>query len=322
MRVRTICFMLLAIPTACCLDFRALAAEPAEAAPQDPDFAVQGEYVGKMKSADGEQKLGAQVIALDKGKFRAVLSEGGLPGDGWSRGERRQCDGERVAERTTFRDGDATLVIEAGILKISRDGKTVGELPKVTRRSPTLGAKPPAGAVVLFDGRSAEGFSGGRMTDDGLLMQGATSQRKFQSGTLHLEFRIPYDPMEPSRGNSGVYLQSRYEVQILNSFGFEPHNHECGGIPSIKAADVIMNFPPLAWQTYDVDFIAAKYEGDKKLANARMTVRHNGVVIHNDVEMPHVTTSAPLADGPEPGPLDLQEHGSQVRFRNIWFAEK
>ena len=160
------------------------------------------------------------------------------------------------------------------------------------------------------------------MTDDGLLMQGATSQRKFQSGTLHIEFRIPYDPLERSRGNSGVYLQSRYEVQILNSMGLEPHNHECGGIPSIKAPDLCMSFPPLAWQTYDVDFTAARYDGDKKMANARMTVRHNGVVIQNDVEMPNVTTSAPLADGPAPGPLNLQEHGSQVRVRNIWFVEK
>jgi hypothetical protein len=83
-----------------------------------------------------------------------------------------------------------------------------------------------------------------------------------------------------------------------------------------------MSFPPLAWQTYDVEFTAAKYRDGKKEESTRMTVKHNGVVIHDDVEVPHITTSAPLEEGPEPGPLNLQEHGAEVRYRNIWFLPR
>jgi hypothetical protein len=214
------------------------------------------------------------------------------------------------------------VTCDKDVLRVATGGKEIGRLKKVERRSPTLGAKPPKGAVVLFDGKTTDAFEAGRTTDDGLLIPGASSKASFQSGTLHVEFQVPFGPELPSRGNSGVYLQSRYEVQILDSFGFKPHNHECGGIPSIKAADVTMSFPPLAWQTYDVEFTAAKYRDGKKEESTRMTVKHNGVVIHDDVEVPHITTSAPLEEGPEPGPLNLQEHGAEVRYRNIWFLPR
>ncbi|MBS0201696.1 MAG: DUF1080 domain-containing protein [Planctomycetes bacterium] len=193
---------------------------------------------------------------------------------------------------------------------------------RVTRRSPTLGMKPPNGAIVLFDGTNVDQFENGRMTDDKLLIPGTTTRPRFQSGTLHVEFQVPYAPEVPSRGNSGVYLQSRYEVQILDSIGFDPHNHECGGIPSIKAADVMMSYPPLQWQTYDIEFTAAQIQDGKKSKSARMTVRHNGVLIHDDVEVPHATTSSPWEEGSEPGPINLQEHGAAVRYRYIWFLPR
>jgi hypothetical protein len=85
-----------------------------------------------------------------------------------------------------------------------------------------------------------------------------------------------------------------------------------------------MCFPPLTWQTYDIDFTAAEYDAAGKLTkNARITVRHNGVVVHNNLELPNrKTTAAPVDVGPEPGPIYLQDHGNPVRFRNIWFVEK
>jgi hypothetical protein len=248
-----------------------------------------------------------------------VVFVNGLPGDGWDKSDTTEWKGASVDGITTFKDGGETARIEDGALVLLAEATGSGKLPRVTRRSPTLGAKPPQGAVVLFDGKSADQFDKGRITEDGLLMQGATSKAGFQSGTLHVEFQIPFGPLILSRGNSGVYLQSRYEVQILDSMGFKPHNHECGGIPSVKAPDVTMSYPPLAWQTYDVEFTAAQYQDGKKTKNARMTVRHNGVVIHDDVEVPHITTSAPLEEGPDPGPLNLQDHGSEVRYRNLWF---
>ncbi|MBI5759542.1 MAG: DUF1080 domain-containing protein [Planctomycetales bacterium] len=299
------------------------AAEPRDEVPKDPDFLVQGEYVGEVPKPDGKKRIGVQVIALGKGMFHAMWREGGLPGDGWDKTEATPYDGETVEGVTTFKVGEYTAKIKDGVMVVTAQGNVVvGELKRIVRKSPTLGDKPPKGAVVLFDGKNADQFENGRMTDDGLLKQGATSKFKHQSGTLHIEFQIPYGPLVPSRGNSGCYLQSRYEVQMLDSFGLKPHNHECGGIPSIKEPDINMSFPPLSWQTYDVDFTAAQFANGEKTKNARMTVRHNGVVVHDNVELPHATTSSPLPEGPELGPINLQDHQAEVRYRNIWFVEK
>ena len=138
---------------------------------------------------------------------------------------------------------------------------------------------------------------------------------------MHLEFRTPYKPTArgQGRGNSGFYAQGRYEVQILDSFGLEGADNECGGVYSVGSPKVNMCFPPLSWQTYDVDFKAARYDAEgKKTKDAIMTVRHNGVVIHQDLVADHSTTASPLKEGPEPGPINLQDHGNPVRFRNIW----
>ena len=118
---------------------------------------------------------------------------------------------------------------------------------------------------MLFDGKSADAFKGGKMTEDGLLMQGCTSKQKFGSCKVHIEFRTPYQPEDrgQARGNSGIYVGARYECQMLDSFGLKGENNECGGLYSVKAPDVNMCLPPLAWQTYDIDYTAAKYEGDK-----------------------------------------------------------
>ncbi len=263
-----------------------------------------------------------QAISLGKGKFHAVWWNGGLPGDGWDKHESAPREGEIVAGVTTFKADEQTATIKDGVMVLTTDGKVIGELKRIVRKSPALGAKPPKGAVVLFDGKNDDQFENGRVTKDELLMQGATSKFKHQSGTLHIEFQIPYGPLVPSRGNSGCYLQSRYEVQMFDSFGLKPHNHECGGIPSIKEPDLNMSFPPLSWQTYDVDFTAAQFANGQKTKNARMTVRHNRVVVHDNVELPHATTSSPQPEGPEPGPINLQDHNSEVRYANVWFLEK
>ena len=159
------------------------------------------------------------------------------------------------------------------------------------------------------------------MSDDKLLMEGATSKELFGSFKLHLEFRLPFKPHArgQARGNSGLYMQGRYETQILDSFGLEGKNNECGGVYSISDPSVNMCLPPLVWQTYDVDFTAAKYDDSgKKTENARMTVLLNGVKVHDNLELPRGTTAHPVKESPEPGPVYLQNHGNPVRFRNIW----
>ncbi len=110
---------------------------------------------------------------------------------------------------------------------------------------------------------------------------------------------------------------------MLDSFGLAGKHNECGGIYEIRDPSVNMCFPPLQWQTYDVDFTAAKFDDSgKKTANVRMTVLHNGVRIHDNIEVPRSTRAAPLAEGPEPGFIHLQNHGNPVRYRNIWVVEK
>ncbi|WP_425619422.1 DUF1080 domain-containing protein [Anatilimnocola sp. NA78] len=295
----------------------------------DADFAYQGEYAGKIKDEEGnEASIGVQVIALGKGMFRAVGYPGGLPGDGWDKQEKIEVDGELKDGVISFeKDGGKGVVSKDGTLTIVAGDKEIGTINKVNRSSKTLGAKPPMGAVVLFDGKNADAFEGGKVSEDGNLSQGSTSKQKFGSYKLHVEFRTPYQPEDrgQGRGNSGVYMQGRYEVQMLDSFGLAGKMNECGGIYTVKDCDVNMCFPPLAWQTYDIDYTAAKYDdAGKVISPPKITVEHNGVVIHKDVALPtdRNTTAAPVKPGPEPGPIYLQNHGNPVRYRNIWLLEK
>ncbi len=281
----------------------------------DADFAFQGEYTGSLGEPRSGMKMGVQVIALGEGKFHAVSFPGGLPGNGWDGKKKTTVEGE-LKEGVLKFDG---IEVKDGKMKIG-DGAS---LEKIHRKSSTLGKKPPAGAVVLFDGKNADQWEKGKLTEDGLLMQGCTSKQTFDSHRIHIEFRLPYEPQNrgQGRGNSGIYLQGRYEVQMLDSFGLEGKDNECGGVYTVGAPELNMCYPPLSWQTYDIDYTAAKYdENDKLIDNPRMTVRHNGVVIHKDLELPgeRNTTAAPLKAGPEPGPVYLQNHGNPVRYRNIW----
>lgn len=200
-------------------------------------------------------------------------------------------------------------------------GKRI-KLKKVVRKSSSLGAKPPKGAVVLFDGTNVDAWHG-EMDDRKLLAFGASTKNKYNSFTLHLEFILPFEPhaREQGRGNSGVFMQGRYECQILDSFGLSGDSNECGGIYSLAKPLVNMCYPPLSWQTYDIDFTAAKWIDGKKASNAKVSVSHNGVIIHKDYELP---SNTPFAgpEGAEPGGLELQNHGNPVFFRNIWLLEK
>jgi hypothetical protein len=177
---------------------------------------------------------------------------------------------------------------------------------------------------VHFDGSNADHFVGGKVTDDHLLMADTASKEKFADHSLHIEFRTPFRPEArgQARGNSGVYLQSRYEVQVLDSFGLSGEDNECGGIYKIAKPKVNMCFPPLTWQTYDIDFVAAKYDRDgKKSSPAKVTIRHNGVVIHDNLELKSGTPGR-LPEGPDAQPLYLQGHGNPVVYRNIWVVTK
>ena len=160
--------------------FMVAADKPQEGVYDDPakvdaDYAFQGEYSGEL--GDDKVKYGVQVIALGDGKFHAAGLPGGLPGDGWNRAAKIEVDGKLVDGKLEFgtNEGKAVLKGDGTVLLFDGSGNAVGELKRVQRESPTLGAAPPKEAIVLFDGKSPENFEGGKVTDDGLLKEGVTS---------------------------------------------------------------------------------------------------------------------------------------------------
>ena len=299
--------------------------DPVVALREDPDFAIQGEY----RSAEGAPPLGAQVVALGSGKFDVYLLAGGLPGAGWEPGQLRTLlKGEKKGDAVECSDNaeKTSANITNGQLSVQTAGGEKQLLTRIERQSPTLNAKPPAGAITLFDGTNADAWENGKVENGLLLATNVTSKQRFGSYTLHAEFRTPYMPAArgQQRGNSGIYHSGRWETQILDSFGLDGRDNECGGIYSISKPRLNMALPPLAWQSYDVEFTAAKFDAEgKRTAWPRITVRLNGVLVHENLELAKdFTTAAPLSKplvGPE-GPVFMQNHGNPVVFRNIWIV--
>jgi hypothetical protein len=324
--------------------------------PTDPslpiDFKIQGEYLGDDKTGG---KVGAQVISLGRGNFQAVVLPGGLPGAGWDGKNKILLDGKLDGDRAVFSptkgkrryldnnpsvfsatskfpppgQKDYNGLINGNTFTLTTDDGRSLALQRTIRTSPTLGAKPPEGALVLFDGKDTKEWNGGRLDPmTGLLNtdgRDIRSKRKFNNYTVHVEFLLPYRPLArgQGRGNSGFYQVDMYEVQILDSFGLDGKNNECGGVYTKLDPKVNMCLPPLQWQTYDIDFTnAVRDESGKKVKNARLTARHNGVVIHDDAEITGKTGGARNDPEGTPGPLQLQGHGNPLQFRNIWIVEK
>jgi hypothetical protein len=194
---------------------------------------------------------------------------------------------------------------------------------------------PPSGALVLFDGgdldrwvkadgRSAPAWAlvGGSAMEVTPRSGGIITRQKFDGHfKLHVEFRVPYMPRAQgqARGNSGVYLQGRYEVQILDSYGLKSRDNDCGGVYQVATPKVNACKAPTVWQSYDIDFRAPRFVDGKKVEPARISVVHNGVPIHEDVAIPVDNTTAGLGGDPsQPGPILLQDHGNPVQYRNIW----
>ncbi len=306
-------------------------------------------FVGDWQGTWGDDALCVQVIAWEKGPYTANV----LAAFDTCDPRLAELKGKRSGDRVEFRgqqDGTAwTGRIKGSVFK----GKTAGaksasfRLKKVVRLSPTLGAKAPEGAVVLFDGTSFDNWvraepdssgvdSGGqagenkcrwKLLDNGAAEVrggGIVSMHGFVDHKLHLEFRTPFRPNATGqgRGNSGVFLQGRYEVQILDSYGLEGKRNECGGIYQVAQPRVNMAAPPRQWQTYDITFFAPKFdENGEKKRDAVITVLHNGVMIHENQPVPHPTSGSIGGDIREAQGVHLQDLGNPVQYRNIWAVE-
>ncbi len=189
--------------------------------------------------------------------------------------------------------------------------------------------------VRLFDGSSTDAwrhkdrYDVGWPIEDGELVvaPGAGSlysRELFQDFRLHVEFAVPESPdgvQGQGRGNSGLYLQGRYEVQILDSYGKPTFEKiDCASIYRFKTPDVDVSRPPGEWQSYDIVFRAPRFDGEgQRSEHPRLSVWWNGTLVHDDVEITVEYTGAGRWGHPsEPGPIQLQDHGNPVRFRNLW----
>lgn len=291
--------------------------------------ATEGKYFAQVYlSKDGIYKINLTTDLTSRAAPLAILkSESNnanlikFSGDGWN--------GSIKNSKLTITNGTETI-----------------EMNPFIRVSPTLNAKPPKDAIILFNGKNLDAWTkvlekdwlvGGAPADnfkilpDGILevvphqpgyYESIITKQKFGDIKLHLEFRLL-----GGITNGGIYLQSRYELNIKDAYG-EPGTTPIGfgniANPKDLYPNVNVAFPPLQWQTFDIDFRAPRFDasGTKKTENARITVIHNGVTIYKDVEIIEVKGSTAKLGEAGVGPIYLQDHGSAYQFRNIWLIDK
>jgi hypothetical protein len=323
----------------------ALAAGAAAAAESASDPFL-GDYQGARAGAR-PTPVCAQVFPLGKGEYQINLTpefdercppyasltgrlEGGsirFQGAGWS----GAVSAERIAGESLVREKPLRF-----------------ELKKTMRTPPRLGEKPPKGALVLFDGGDLKHWSGVNQrfelgapiwkSVDGVLratpverkpevMRHLTTTRAFPYCRLHVEFRSPLmaEARGQLRGNSGIVFEdyAYHELQILDSYGLPGYYDDCGSIYKVAAPMINMCAPPTYWQTYDITYRAPRYDSSLKLVSpGRITVDHNGKLIHKDFELPDSAAAEKLRrESPgsrKPGRIRLTYHNDPVQFRNIW----
>ena len=298
-----------------------------------PNFvrAIADPLVGDWQ---GEGGLVAQVFLTPGGKYQAnLLTAFDTPSNVLA-----VLQGAAPGGTATFTGDGGSGVIENSHFTGSM-GEKKFDLQHIVRTSPTLGAKPPKGAIVLFDGHNLDAWAKKngkewlvengpvpwKLLPDGTLeivptTESIITHQKFGDCHLHVEFRTIGFPSK-----SAVFLEARYEININETYGHTEGNMTGGmdntttaGHPRVRAA-----LPPLVWQTFDVDFRAPRYDASgKKTENPRITVLLNGVTIYNDKELdpPHLSARR-LGEAPT-GPIMLQDHQTPLQYRNIWLVEK
>ena len=305
----------------------------------------QGEWqkVGKQSA----RPVVAQVIPRGGGRYEVVFREvfdRRCPVYGRAEG---RAEGGRLAFQG---DGFTGAIADARMTGKGRRtdhmGATDGRpfaLTRVVRPCPGVGAEPPNGAVVLFDGSGFDQWEPDRgtaipwkiadraalvwptMTEHAIGV-GLRTKRAFGDYRLHLEFRLPLmaDAVGQTRANSGITFEDYrwHELQILDSYGLPGYWDECGAIYRFAAPMVNVCAPPGVWQSYDVTYHGPRYDADgKRLRAARVTVILNGTVVQKDLELPGGDVPTNRFGSKQIGRIRLQHHGDPIAFRNIWLVE-
>ncbi|MBM4017666.1 MAG: DUF1080 domain-containing protein [Planctomycetes bacterium] len=303
----------------------ALAAAPSEEA-------VQGLYEGVRKDAAGGHRFEARVVAWGDAAYKIFIREQAAGGQVAKSTLDGKTEGDAVRFAGKIGDGDWTAAYADGAIKGAGPGGGAIEMKRVIRTPPTLGAKPPAGAVVIlgmdgknFDEAVKRKDKEGKEPEWTIVQGGAivvpkggfTSKRTFDGSLkFHVEFKCPLRSKErgQGRGNSGVFVPNGQEIQVLDSFGMTTYTGGgCGGLYKYKDPDAFDEFslaslPPLEWQTYDIEYKVEK-KGGKPTGKVFLTVYHNGSKIHDNHEMQKPAKA---------GAFSFQDHGNPVEYRNIW----
>lgn len=206
------------------------------------------------------------------------------------------------------------------------------------RQFPPVPAPTAKGVVVLFDG-SKESLeknwvkrsnpheaAAWTLVDGAMEVRGGDimTRERYADYQLHVEFKVPLMPGKrgQARGNSGVFQQGRYEIQVLDTYGVpEPGTGECGAVYSRSAPLQNASRPPKVWQTYDIIYRAPRYdESGLRWEQPHVTVLLNGICVQNNTEIFKPTWGETFGKLSDPGPIVLQDHGNPMQYRNVWIV--
>lgn len=225
--------------------------------------------------------------------------------------------------------------LQASAEEKTRNDGVAKETADETRNGSTRGIidfKRPTDAVQLVGDSGStlvpeSGYESQWTFKDGVLTaspkwDSVVTPNAYQDFRMHVEFNVndAGDVAREKNGNSGVYIQQRYELQILNSFGVSEDdytNQDCGGMYGMKEPDKLVCKPAGEWQSFDIAFRAARFDGAQKIENARITAYHNRELIHDDFVLSR-KTGAGMKEEHSARPIKLQGHHNQVQFRDVW----